>query len=108
MNQHVLELGAIRACMPIIAQDTTLTEVEHILTSGNGVLDFAVAGENQYYTWWGTEDADWEVEGVATVENTDEDRILIFPADDFFTCEIAADGEENNTGPVRCVSTTGD
>lgn len=88
--------------MPTIAQRTQLERVEHILGSGTGTLDFVVAGESAYYTWHGTEDADWEVDDVSTVENVDEDRIIIYPEGDYFTCEIVADGEEHNTGPVRC------
>lgn len=88
--------------MPTIAQKTRLDYVEHILGSGTGTLDFAVEGESGYYTWHGAEDADWEVDDVATVENADEDRFTIYPKADYFTCEIPADGEEHNTGPVRC------
>lgn len=90
--------------MPVITSDLVLDEVEYILSSGSGVLDFAVTGEAEYYTWWGTEDADWEVNGVGYVENDDEDRIAIYPAGEAFRCEISADGEEFNTGPVRCRS----
>ncbi|GAB3680442.1 hypothetical protein GCM10028857_03170 [Salinarchaeum chitinilyticum] len=90
--------------MPLISQETVLTDVEHILGSGGGTLDFAVAGENSYYTWHGVEDAEWSVEGVERVENDDEDRFLIYPEGDFFTCEIGADGEEHNSGPVHCYS----
>lgn len=88
--------------MPAVTQQTTLTNVEHILASGTGVLDFAIAGEDTYYTWRGQEDADWSVEDVARVENDDEDRLIIYPVGDYFTCEIQADAEEHNTGPVRC------
>ena len=84
----------------------TLDRVEHILASGSGLLDFAVAGEDQYYTWDGTEDADWSVEDVARAENVEEDRILFYPTGDFFTCEITANGEEANEGPVRCSSSS--
>lgn len=90
--------------MPIIAQDTRLDEVEHILASGVGTLDFAVQGENNYYTWHGHEDADWVITDVELIENTDEDRILIYPSGPFFTCDIEATGEEHNEGPVRCHS----
>ena len=88
--------------MPTIAQKARLDRVEHILGSGTGTLDFAVEGESAYYTWHGAEAADWEVDDVATVENDDEDRFIIYPESDYFTCEITADGEEHNTGPVRC------
>jgi hypothetical protein len=88
--------------MPLLTQPTTLREVEHILASGSGVLDFAVVGEQAYYTWNGTEDADWEVEDVEKVENAEEDRLLIYPEGDSFVCEITAEAEERNVGPVRC------
>jgi hypothetical protein len=88
--------------MPTIAQKTRLDHVEHILGSGTGTLDFAIEGESGYYTWYGAEDADWEVDDVATVENAEEDRFLIYPEADYFTCVITADGEEHNSGPVRC------
>lgn len=90
--------------MPRIAQRTTLERVEHILGSGVGTLDFAVEGESEYYTWIGTEDADWEIEDVTIVENTDEDRFILYPEGDYFTCEIAAVGEKGNDGPVHCWS----
>jgi hypothetical protein len=88
--------------MPSIVQSTTLDAVEHILVSGTGVLDFAVAGENGYYTWRGVEDADWSVEDVERVGNADEDRVVLYPEGDAFICEIEATGEEHNEGPVRC------
>lgn len=88
--------------MPSVSQKTVLDEVEHILASGTGTLDFAVKGENDYYTWRGSEEADWKVEEVARVENADEDRFVIYPEEEYFVCEIEADSEENNVGPVRC------
>jgi hypothetical protein len=88
--------------MPSISQTTVVEEVEHILASGTGTLDFAVEDENDYYTWRGSEEADWEVKDVARVENADEDRFVIYPEGEYFVCEIEADGEENNSGPVRC------
>jgi len=88
--------------MTSVSQKTVLDEVEHILASGAGTLDFAVKGENDYYTWRGSEEADWEVEDAARVENADEDRFVIYPEGEYFVCEIEADGEENNVGPVRC------
>jgi len=88
--------------MTTIAQKTRLDHVEYILGSGTGTLDFAVEGESDYYTWHGAEDADWEFNNVDTIENADEDRFIIYPEADYFTCEITADGEEHNTGPVRC------
>lgn len=90
--------------MPLVSQETVLTDVEHILGSGTGTLDFAVAGENSYYTWRGVENANWTVEGVERVENDDEDRFVIYPEGDSFTCEIPAEGDEANQGPVRCFS----
>ena len=88
--------------MPSVVEQTKLEHVEHILISGTGTLDFAVAGEESYYTWHGTEDADWTVDDVATVENVEEDRVLLHPQEEYFTCEITAEGEELNEGPVRC------
>lgn len=88
--------------MPEVIEQMRLERVEHILTSGTGTLDFAVEGEESYYTWRGTEDSDWTVEDVDRVENVEEDRILLEPEGDYFTCEIMADGEEHNSGPVRC------
>lgn len=87
--------------MPTITERTKLEQVEHILASGSGVLDFAVAGEDNYYTWRGTEEADWRVDDVRCVENAEEDRLILYPEGDF-TCEINAENEENNAGPVRC------
>jgi hypothetical protein len=72
------------------------------LGSGTGTLDFAVEDENQYYTWRGAEEADWSVEDVERIENSEEDRFIIYPEDDYFTCEIEAETEEENTGPVNC------
>jgi hypothetical protein len=88
--------------MPSIVQSTTLDTVEHILVSGTGVLDFAVAGEDAYYTWRGSEDADWSIEDVERMENAEEDRVVVYPEGDTFVCEIEADREEHNTGSVRC------
>lgn len=90
--------------MPTIDRSITLRNVEHILASGTGVLDFAVEGESDYYTWWGVDDADWSVSGVDVIENDEEDRFLIYPDGDYFVCEIDASGEEGNSGPVRCSS----
>lgn len=88
--------------MPLITEKTVLSDVEHILGSGTGILDFAIEGEDSYYTWRGTEDADWTIEDVDRVENSDEDRFIIYPAGESFTCEIAVTDSEHNTGPVRC------
>lgn len=88
----------------IITDTTVLDEVEHVLASGTGTLDFVVAGEKDYYTWHGREDADWTVTGIENVENAEEDRIIVYPTGDFFHCEIESDGEEHNEGPVRCIS----
>ncbi|WP_273838076.1 hypothetical protein [Halococcus sp. PRR34] len=90
--------------MPVITSDRVLEDVEHILSSGSGVLDFAVSSEDEYYTWWGTEKSNWEISGVGHIENAEEDRMAIYPIGDAFYCEISADGEEFNTGPVKCVS----
>lgn len=83
--------------MTRITQTTRLERVEHILGSGAGVLDFAIEGEDSYYTWEGNEDADWNVEDAKSIENANEDRFLIFPEEDYFTCEIDADNDV-----VRC------
>lgn len=88
--------------MPRITDTTRLKRVEHILASGTGVLDFAVEGETGYYTWEGVEDANWKIQNVESVENDSEDRFFLYPEGDYFTCEIEADGEENNQGSVRC------
>ena len=88
--------------MARITQSTRLSRVQHIVGSGTGVLDFAVDGEDGYYTWDGNEDADWEIEDVASVENIDEDRFILYPEGEFFVCEIESEGEEQNTGPVHC------
>jgi hypothetical protein len=96
--------GVQSKIMPVITSDRVLENVEHILSSGSGVLDFAVSGEDEYYTWWGTEKSDWEISGVGHIENAEEDRIAIYPTGDTFYCELSASGEEFNTGPVRCVS----
>jgi len=88
--------------MARITQSTRLSRVQHIVGSGTGVLDFAVDGEDGYYTWDGNEDADWEIEDVASVENIDEDRFILYPEGEFFVCEIESQGQEQNTGPVHC------
>jgi hypothetical protein len=88
--------------MPVVSQTTVLHDVEHIIGSGNGTLDFAVKGEDGYYTWNGVEDADWDVEDVDRIENTEEDRFIVYPVGETFTCEIDAGEDELNHGPVRC------
>lgn len=88
--------------MPKITRTTRLERVEHIIGSGVGILDFAVEGEDGYYTWNGNEDADWTVEDVDRVENIEEDRLIMYPKSQYFTCEIGASAEEANSGPVRC------
>lgn len=88
--------------MTRITQSTRLSRVQHIIGSGTELLDFAVDGEDDYYTWDGNEDADWEVEDVASVQNIDEDRYIMYPEGEFFVCEIESQGEEKNTGPVHC------
>lgn len=50
--------------MAIITESMTLDHVEHIEASGSGTLDFAVAGEDQSYTWFGIEGSEWTVEDV--------------------------------------------
>lgn len=37
--------------MARITQSTRLDRVQHIVGSGSGMLDFAVEGEDDYYTW---------------------------------------------------------
>lgn len=88
--------------MPIIRTKTTLEKVEHVVGSGTGTLDFAIAGEDDYYTWNGIENADWTVEDVDYVENIEEDRFILYPEGEYFTCEIEADDEEFNEGTVFC------
>lgn len=88
--------------MARISQTTRLERVQHIIGSGTGILDFAIEGDESYYTWDGLEDADWQIEDVASVENIKEDRFIMYPEGDFFTCEIESEGEEGNTGPVHC------
>jgi len=83
--------------MARITQSTRLSRVQHIVGSGTGVLDFAVDGEDGYYTWDGNEDADWEIEDVASVENIDEDRFILYPEGEFFVCEIESQGERSRT-----------
>ncbi|ODR80201.1 hypothetical protein BG842_02770 [Haladaptatus sp. W1] len=85
-----------------ISQSTHLEKVEHILGSGTGTLDFAVKGENEYYTWEGNEDADWTIKDVASIENIEEDRFILYPDGAYFICEVDADADEENSGPVRC------
>lgn len=90
--------------MSTITQPRRLERVEHILGSATGVLDFAVKDQNEYLTWRGSEDAEWNVEGVDRIENAAEDRFIIFPEGEYFVCEIEAQREEHNYGPVRCWS----
>lgn len=70
--------------MARISQTTRLERVQHIIGSGTGTLDFAVEGDESYNTWDGLEDADWQVEDVASVENIEEDRFIMYPEGDFF------------------------
>ncbi|WP_281196154.1 hypothetical protein [Halorubrum sp. F4] len=88
--------------MPRISKTTKLERVEHIIGSGSGVLDFAVKGEDGYQTWEGNEESDWEIQDVKRVENVEEDRFILYPDGEFFICEIESEGEEGNSGPVRC------
>jgi hypothetical protein len=83
--------------MSRITGNTRLERVEHILASGSGILDFAIDSDDSYQTWEGREDSDWTVEDINYVENTDEDRLLIHPEGERFTCETDADH-----GVVRC------
>jgi hypothetical protein len=90
------------ATVPTVSQSTVLQNVEYILASGNGTLDFAVDGDDEYHTWRGHEEAEWTIEDVGRVENTDEDRLVVYPGAKYFICDIRADSEESNDGPVRC------
>lgn len=88
--------------MERISRGTTLTNVERILGSDSGVLDFEVADDDTYYVWEGEdrEDADWTVENVDRVENDNEDRFIMFPEGDGFTCEI--DLNDDGWERARC------
>ncbi|WP_142860633.1 hypothetical protein [Salinigranum halophilum] len=90
--------------MAVITDDIVLDQVEHILGSGTGTLDFAVSDEQEYFTWHGVEDAEWSISGVGRVENDDEDRFIMYPQGEYFHCEISATTEEGNRGPVVCRS----
>lgn len=87
--------------MPRVSSGTELEYVEHILGSGTGTLDFAVEGENAYYTWEGEEEADWTIENVQRIENDQEDRFIAFPEDDYFTCKITIDDSGEETVSCR-------
>lgn len=89
--------------MPRITQTTRLERVEHVLGSGVGILDFAVEGEQSYYTWEGAEATDWEIEDVDHVENAEEDRFVIYLEGDYFTCEVTI-GADPEDATVRCWS----
>ncbi|WP_232685683.1 hypothetical protein [Halobacterium zhouii] len=80
-----------------ITQTTRLDRVEHILGSGTGTLDFAIEGQTAYHTWEGEEDDNWDVQGIDSIKNADEDRFLIYPEGEYFMCEIDVD-----RGVVRC------
>lgn len=88
--------------MPRISKTTKLERVEHIIGSGTGVLDFAVENENGYQTWECNEESDWEIQDVERVGNFEEGRFIFHPDGEFFTCEVESEGEEGNSGPVRC------
>jgi hypothetical protein len=92
--------------MPKINQETGFERVQHIIGSGTGVLDFAVDGKDEYYTWEGSEEADWEVEDVERVENIEEDRFVMYPVGEYFVCEIesASEGGGVAGSRVRCWS----
>lgn len=85
--------------MARITQPTRLERVEHILGSGVGILDFAVENESGYYTWEGDEDAQWSIDDVESVENTDEDRFIVYPKGDYFVCKIEP---KEGSASVRC------
>jgi hypothetical protein len=83
--------------MPRVSAETELKHVEYISASGRATLDFAVKDKDDYHTWEGDkEDSDWTVENIQRVENGSEDRFVIFPEEDYFTCRITYDdnGEE--------------
>ena len=90
--------------MTQITAPKRLERVEHILASGTGTLDFAIEGDSHYLTWEGAEDAKWTVDDVATVENTDEDRFILYPKGEFFTCEITSSGDGETQQTVYCHS----
>jgi hypothetical protein len=87
-----------------ISAPARLDHVEHIIGSGTGILEFAVEGESEYYTWEGSEEADWEVEGVSRVENIGEDRFMMYPGERLFVCEIEEGDERVSGDEVRCWS----
>jgi len=70
------------------------------------VLEFAVEGESEYSTWKGSEDADWEVDSVGRVENIEEDRFIMYPAGEYFICEIEliSDSRDVDESRARCWS----
>jgi len=74
--------------------------------SGTGVLEFAVEGEREYYTWEGSEDEKWEVNDVGQVENIEEDRFIMYPAGEYFICEIEliSDSKDVDESRARCWS----
>lgn len=88
--------------MPRITKSTRLNEVEHVLGSGGGTLDFAVESEREYYTWEGNEDADWAIEDVDCVENAEEDRFILYPDENHFICKIDSPVKEGSEAHVRC------
>lgn len=86
--------------MTEITSPTTLRGVKYVRI-GHGVLDFGT--DEDEYTWWCREDADWRIEGGETVVNDGEDRAIVEPPNgQTFTCEITASSGENDTGPVVC------
>jgi hypothetical protein len=74
--------------MSTITEDIVLEEVDHILVSGTGILDFSVSGDDSYYTWWGAEDSSWDVSDVERVENVEEDRIILYPEAEFSPAKL--------------------
>lgn len=83
-----------------VSAPACLDRVRHIVGSGTGVLEFAVEGESEYYTWEGSEDADWEVDGIGRVENIEEDRFIMYPSSEYFVCEIELTSDAGSL--VRC------
>lgn len=83
-----------------IDETTKLTAIEFILGSGAGTLDFAVEGDEEYYTWSGEEDSEWTIEDTDRVENDEEDRFILHPEDNFFTCIVDVTDEGKDT--VNC------
>jgi hypothetical protein len=54
------------------------SRVQRIVGSGTEILNFAVDGKEDYYTWDGNEEADRKIEYVASVQNIVEYRFIIY------------------------------